>query len=90
MTIISSVKDDWTKLKKTEKLSKRITPLTMKALEDYTEIRKLDKTSMGSEEILRNVHLFLEVRRLLAERGCFFLNRGTIRLFEIRQQDLFG
>lgn len=90
MTMISSVRDDWTHLKKTEKLSKRVTPLAMKALEDYTEIRKLDNTSMGLEEILRNVHLFLEIRRLLAEEGRFYLNRETIRLFEIREQDLFG
>lgn len=61
----------------------------MKALEDYTEIRKLDNTSMGLEEILRNVHLFLEIRRVLAEEGRFYLNRETIRLFEIREQDLF-
>ncbi len=90
MAIISSVRENWPHLKKTEKLSKRVTPLAMKALEDYTEIRKLDNTSMGLEEILRNVHLFVEIRRELAERGCFFLNRDAIQFFEIREQDLFG
>ena len=90
MVIISSVKDAWTDLKKTEKLSKRITPLAMKALEDYTEIRALDNTSLGLEEILQNVHLFVEIRRILIEEGRFYLSRETIRLFEIREQDLFG
>lgn len=87
---ISSVREDWTKLRKTEKLSKRITPLAMKALQDYTEIRKLDNTSIGLEEILRNVHLFTEIRHELAARGCFFLNRDTVRLFQIRDFDLLG
>ena len=90
MATISSVRDDWTNLKKTEKLSKRVTPLAMKALEDYTEIRKLDNTSMGLEEILRNVHLFLEIRRRLIEEGRFYLSKETIRFFEIREHDLFG
>jgi hypothetical protein len=61
----------------------------MKALEDYTEIRRPDNTSIGLEEILRNVHLFLEIRRKLIEEGRFYLSRETIRFFEIREHDLF-
>ncbi len=90
MAIISSVQKNWPHLKKTEKLSKRVTPLPAKALEEYTQIRKLDNTSMGLEEILRNVQLFVEIWRMLVEEGRFYLNRETIRLFEIREQDLFG
>ena len=89
MAAITSEESNWSNLRKTEQLSKRITPLGMKALEDYTEIRKFDNTSMGLEEILRSVHLFLDIRRLLIEKGRFYLNRDSTRSFAISEQDLF-
>lgn len=57
MPTIASVRHDSGNLKKTEKLSKRLTPLSMKALEDYTEIRKLGNASMGLGPVLHNVQL---------------------------------